>query len=276
MLIVLTEIQESNLKVVRFSHRNWSVDVFVRSFLRSCEFAMNHFETKNCGIPCRGGWFPVIKDPEKAINPDTIQQEEQSLNPYPRHPSSSSNDTSSYWPIMEKFPIKPDASLFGRRSPDEPFLVYDLVNSVPEGMATVLWPSLPLKKIEDHECAHGAKQWVFLEQSPAAENGKSCTFPKQGDRFEEPCKLGRERAGLSADRIRFRPVSDQCRMSDFWTVYVTVLFRLCTVHVIVSCPMHSHVACTVSCRMHSVMNFSDRNSGKQSESGSILVRKQLR
>ena len=95
--------------------------------------------------------------------------------------------------------------------------------------------------------------------------------------FQEWSRSGREQAGLSAsDRFQtgFRPVSDR-----FQTSVRPVSDQChagCTVHVTVS-PPHPHaqsmspcqVRCTVSCRMHSL----DINSGKQPESGPMLVRK---
>ena len=89
----------------------------------------------------------------------------------------------------------------------------------------------------------------------------------------EACELGRERAGLSADRIRFGPVSDQCPLPHAQSmspchVRCTVMpdAQKCATSAAgcteVRRKMHRsahvarHVGCTVSFRVHSF----DRNS----------------
>ena len=64
---------------------------------------------------------------------------------------------------------------------------------------------------------HGSPDWTAqADRGPGAVANRTSCGP-----------LGRERAGLPADRIRFRPVSDQCQTS--------AACRICGVHVTVSC-----------------------------------------
>ena len=86
-------------------------------------------------------------------------------------------------------------------------------------------------------------------------------------RFERGRVLGREQAGLSADRIRFRPVPDQ-----FQTGFRPVPGRMHS-------PCHSVISVAQSCRMHSVSSpmhsvictCLDRNSCYHTESGPMLA-----
>ena len=67
-------------------------------------------------------------------------------------------------------------------------------------------------------------------------------------------RLAYPRIGYVSDQFQsgFRPVSDQC--PGGFAEFMSQCHFGCRVQVIVSRPMHSHVGCTVSCRMHSVMS----------------------
>ena len=75
-------------------------------------------------------------------------------------------------------------------------------------------------------------------------------------------ELGREQAGLLGTGTGFgQSVSSQCRMSDLRSPCHSPSSPPCTVHVTVSCQMHSHVG-SAQCLtpMHSVISGHDAHS----------------
>ena len=91
---------------------------------------------------------------------------------------------------------------------------------------------------------------LFIEDSFGvryADKGKAKVIEDLRRKYEEECE---EYVGAGTGwLIRIGPVSDRFQtsaMSDAQSM--SQCHFGCTVHVIVSCPMHSHVGCTVSCR----------------------------